>query len=252
MPALRHSLALRSIRVTALMKNICWLLRLMWSSYGVKPPNHRSMMGSVVSSLFLRSSACSGSGRGWFVQDALQVFRKREDNGVNVGLKFGQRSSSYRQLLSLGLRLANRGNDTEHVTQSNEAKLLLFSRPMWEETNQQRKYQPVYLSAWGQDRPSPPRCVSVFASADPRRKLSISPVIAAPHFVWTFQRIMFYCDRFWPLRKAPPGAGPPASASSLSCGFWTSRRSWATSGTACGGNNGETGSEQEKRLHYSV
>lgn len=64
------------------------------------------------------------------------------------------------------------------------------------------KYWPVSPWVWAPDRPSPPPCVSVSAAA------------GLPH-------------------RAPPDEELPASASSPSCGSWTSHRSSETSGTAC-------------------
>lgn len=133
MPALRHGLALGSVGVTALKgkyetknpkRNEINKCAHCSHSCGrvvvLKPPNSKGVPGWAQSS---RRCSCGrvcvrGSGSGWFVQDALQVFWKREDYRVDVGLKFGQRPCSYRQLLSLCLRLENMGNNMEHVTPS--------------------------------------------------------------------------------------------------------------------------------------
>ncbi len=77
----------------------------------------------------------------------------------------------------------------------------VFSRVIRLKHTDRVQYSPVSPWVWAPGRPSPPPCVSVSAAA------------GLPH-------------------TAPPDEELPASASSPSCGSWTSRRSSETSGIA--------------------
>lgn len=85
---------------------------------------------------------------------------------------------------------------TEETTWSPLRKVMkqsLKEHHAWKNNTRNRTdlNQPVYLSAWEQDQPSPLRCVFEFAVADPGTKMATSSAITVQYFSWTFQQSMF-------------------------------------------------------------